>query len=97
MGLKLYLIYPKLHTAESGLGLLNGHNSLQKHLFVMGNYEDLTYRSGKNLSHISISYESDASATLRYFFLGSGKLDPKDIRRTHPRSILASSNAVGLG
>ena len=52
---------------------------------------------GKNLSHISISYESDVSALLRHFFLGSGKLDPEDIRRTYPRSILAFSNAVGLG
>jgi hypothetical protein len=51
---------------------------------------------GKNLSLISICYESEASATLRYFFLGSGKLDPEDII-THPRSILAFSNAVGLG
>jgi len=52
---------------------------------------------GKNLSHTSISYESDASATFSYFFLGWGKLDPEDIRRTHSRSILAFNNAVGLG
>jgi len=51
---------------------------------------------GKYMSCICISYESDASATLRYFFLGSGKLDPKDIRRTHTISVLAFNNAVGL-
>jgi hypothetical protein len=54
-------------------------------------------RVGKYLCHISIYNESDVSATLKYFFLGSGKLDPKDIRRTHTRSVLAFSNAVGLG
>jgi len=40
---------------------------------------------GKNLFHISISYESGVSATLTYFFLGSGKLDPKERTRNNKK------------
>jgi hypothetical protein len=36
---------------------------------------------------------SDALAKLRYFFLSSSKLEPKHIRKTHPRLILAFSKA----
>jgi hypothetical protein len=52
---------------------------------------------GKNLCYISISYKSDVSATLKYFFLGSGKVDAKDIRIILTRTVLAFNNAAGLG
>jgi hypothetical protein len=53
---------------------------------------------GKNLSLIShILYECDALATLGHFCLGSDKLDPEFVRKTHPRSIVAFSKAAGLG
>jgi hypothetical protein len=54
---------------------------------------------GKNLSclFVCVLYEDDALATLRHCLLGSGKLDPETIRKTHPRLILAFSMAVGLG
>jgi len=42
-------------------------------------------------------HESDVLATLGYFFLGSGKLDPEVIRKTDQRSILAFSKSLGLG
>jgi len=71
--------------------------AITKSLSWDGNLLGLHMQEWERMFHISISYESDVSATLRYFFLGSGKLDPKDIRRTHTRSILAFSNAVDLG
>jgi hypothetical protein len=58
----------------------------------------LTCRSGKEFELSShILYECDVLATLGYFSLGSGKLDPEVIRKTHTRSTLAFSKAVGLG
>jgi hypothetical protein len=42
-------------------------------------------------------YDCDAVATFGYLFLGSGKLDPDIIRKTHPKSSLAFSKAVALG
>jgi hypothetical protein len=58
----------------------------------------LTCRSGKEFeSSFHRVNECDALVTLGYFFLGSGKPDPEVIRKTHPRSILAFSKAVGLG
>ena len=45
----------------------------------------VTCRSGKEFeSSFHILYERDALATLGYFFVGSGKLDPEVIRKTHP-------------
>jgi hypothetical protein len=34
---------------------------------------------------------------MRYFSLGSGKLDPRVVRETHPSLILAFFKAAGLG
>jgi hypothetical protein len=42
-------------------------------------------------------HESDALAKLGYFFLGSGKLYPDFIRKTHQRSVLACSKSSGPG
>jgi len=59
---------------------------------------DLICRSAKEFeSHFHILYECDALAVHRYFFLGLGKLDPKDNRKTHPTSFLAFGKALGLG
>jgi hypothetical protein len=42
-------------------------------------------------------YNCNAVATFGYFFLGSGKLHPEIIRKTHPRLTLAFSKAAALG
>jgi hypothetical protein len=49
----------------------------------------LICRSGKET-------ECDALAKTGYFFLGSGKLDPVVIRKTHPKLILPFIKAAGL-
>jgi hypothetical protein len=60
-----------------GCDLVNGHNVLRKHL---------TCRSRKEFeSSFHILHECDALTTLTYFFLGSGKLDSDNVRKTHPR------------
>jgi hypothetical protein len=48
-------------------------------------------------SRLPVSYEWYALATLGYFSLGWSKLDPDNNRKTHPRSFLPFSKAVGLG
>jgi hypothetical protein len=62
--------------------------------------DNLRCRIGKEFElSFHIFFEFDALATVSYFFLGSGKTDPEDIRKTYPRSIrvLACSEAVGCG
>jgi hypothetical protein len=44
-----------------------------------------------------ILYECDALAAHNYFILGLGKLDQKNNGKSHPRSFLAFSKALGLG
>jgi hypothetical protein len=51
---------------------------------------------GKNLSHLSTYFMCDALAAYNFLFLDLGKLDPKDIGKTHAGSFLAFSKAVGL-
>lgn len=46
-------------------------------------------RGKESESSSHILYEFDALATLRYFSLGSVKLDPEVIRKVHSRSALA--------
>jgi hypothetical protein len=60
--------------------------------------DDLTCSRWKEFqSCFHTSHERDAVATLTYLFLGTGKLDPEDIRKTHPTSVLTISKAVGRG
>jgi len=46
---------------------------------------------------LNMLHESGALATLGYFFIGSGNLDPEVIRKTHQRSNLAFSKSLELG
>jgi hypothetical protein len=61
---------------------------LVSHICESGKEFDLSFH---------IFYKGDTLATLGYVSLGSGKLKPDDIRKTHSRLILAFSKAVGLG
>ena len=97
-GRNLYLICPTFLQLKTVVGLLNGSNTLRKHLLTMRFCEDLTCWSGKECeSSFHTLYECGALATLRYFFLSSGKLEAENIRKTHPRTILAFVKVVRLG
>jgi hypothetical protein len=64
----------------------------------MGIFEDLTCRFGKESElSLHILHMCHVFATLRYFFLDSGKLDPEDVIKTYPRLNPAFSKAVRLG
>jgi hypothetical protein len=55
-------------------------------------------RSAKEFeSSFHILYECDDLAAHHHFFLGLGRLDPKNNGNTHPILFLAFSKALGLG
>jgi hypothetical protein len=72
-----------------GCGLMFVHNNLGKHVHVLEFMIISHVEVGRFMLSFYTLYECDALATLRYFGLGSGKLDPAVIRKTHPRSIQA--------
>jgi hypothetical protein len=65
------------------IGLLTGHNTLRRHLYIMGLSNNLTCRKcgtgRKPQNHILC--ECEALASLRHTHLASFFLDPEDIRK----------------
>jgi len=64
-------------------GLLTGHNTLRRHLYIMGLSNNPTCRkcgTGEETS-VHILCECEALASLRYTHLGSFVLDPEDVRK----------------
>jgi hypothetical protein len=64
------------------IGLLTGHNTLRRHLHIMGLCDSPICRkcgTGEE-SSVHILCECEAFASLRYTYLGSFFLDPEDIR-----------------
>ena len=63
-------------------GLLTGHNTLRRHLYVMGLSSDPTRRKygTEEETSVHILCEYEALASLRHANLGSFFLDPEDIR-----------------
>jgi len=64
------------------VGLLTGHNTLIRHLHVMGLSNDPTCRKcgTEEETSVQILCECEALASLRHQYLGSIFLDPEDIR-----------------
>jgi hypothetical protein len=64
------------------IGLLTGHNTLRRHVRIMGLCDSLICRkcgAGEE-SSVHILCECEALASLRHTYLGSFFLDPEDIR-----------------
>ena len=64
------------------IGLLTGHNTLRRHLYIMGLSNNPTYRKcgTEEETSVHILCECEALASLRHAYLGSFFLDPEDIR-----------------
>ena len=64
------------------IGLLTGHNTLRRHLHIMGLSNDPTCRKcgTEEETSVHILCECVALASLRHKYLGSFFLDPEDIR-----------------
>jgi hypothetical protein len=88
------LVYPSFAYKLEGLW----HYEWPQHTIKASACDDLSYRSGNEFeSSFPVSCGCYALATLGYCFLGWSKLDTYNTRKTHPRSFLAFSKAVGLG
>ena len=80
------------------IGLLTGHNTLRRHLYVMGLSNNPTCRKCGTEEEISVHIlcECEALASLRYTHLGSFFLDPEDIRKLIIGAIWSFAKGTGL-
>jgi hypothetical protein len=64
------------------IGLLTGHNTLRRHLYIMGLYNNPSCRKcgTEEETSVHILCECEALASLRHTYLGSFFLDPEYIR-----------------
>jgi len=64
------------------IGLLTGHNTVRRHLHIMGLcYDPMCRKCGtEEETSVHILCECEALASLRHAYLGSFFLDPEDIR-----------------
>jgi len=78
--------------------LLTGHNTLRRHLHVMGLSNNPTCRKcgTEEETSIHILGECETLASLRHMYLGSFFLDPKDIRMLGVRAIWNFPKGTGF-
>ena len=64
------------------IGLLTGHNTVRRHLHIMGlsNNPTCRKRGTEEETSLHILGECEALASLRHTYLGSFFFDPEDIR-----------------
>jgi hypothetical protein len=79
-------------------GLLTGHNTLRRHLHLMGLLDSPICRKCgvKEESSAHILCECEALAVLRYRYLGSFFLEPEDVKSISFGAIWSFSKATGL-
>ena len=80
------------------IGLLTGHNTLRRHLYVMGLSNNRTCRKCgiEEETSVDISCEFEALASFRHTYLGSFFLDPEDIRKLSIGVIWNFAKGTGL-
>ena len=79
-------------------GLLTGHNTLRRHLHLLGLHDSPLCRKcgAKEETSAHILCECEALASLRHAHPGSFFLEPEDIRRIGLGAIWTYSKATGL-
>jgi len=80
------------------IGLLTGHNTLRRHLYIMGLSNNPTCRKcgTEEETSVHILCECEALASCRYTYLGSFFLDLKDIRKLGMGAIWNFAKRTGL-
>jgi len=79
------------------IGLLPGHNTLRRHLHIMGLHSNPICRCGTDEeTSVHILCECQALASLRHTYLGSFFLDLEDIRVLGVGAIWNFANGTGL-
>jgi hypothetical protein len=77
-------------------GLLTGHNTLRRHLYIMGPIDNPSHRrcAAKEETEANVLCECEALTLLRHTYLGSFFLNPDDIKSLG--AIWNFSTATGL-
>jgi hypothetical protein len=80
------------------IGLLTGHNTLRRHLHMMGLTGDPTCRKcgTEEETSVHISCECKALASLRHRYLGSLFLNPEDVRVLGVGAVWNFAKGTGL-
>jgi len=80
------------------LGLLTGHNTLRRHLHIMGLCSDPICRKCRTEEETSVHIlcECEALASLRHAYMGSFFLGPEDIRELGMGAIWNFAKGTGL-
>jgi hypothetical protein len=80
------------------IGLLTGHNTLRRHLHIMGLSDNPICRKcgTEEKTSVHILCECEALVSLRYTYLGSFCLDTEDIRVVAVRAIWNHAKETGL-
>jgi hypothetical protein len=80
------------------IGLLTGHNTLRRHLYLLGLLDSPLCRgcgvNEKTSAHVLC--ECEALASLSHMYMGSFFLEPKDIKRIGLGAIWSFGKATGL-
>ena len=79
-------------------GLLTGHNTLKRHLYLLGLLDSpLCRKCGlREETSAHILCECEALASLRHAYLGSFLLEPEDVKRLGMGAIWNFSTVTGL-
>jgi len=79
-------------------GLLNGHNTLRRHLYIMGLMDSplCRRRGAEEVTSAYVLCECEALASLRHIYFGSFFLDPEDVRSQGLRAIEDLSRGTGF-
>ena len=80
------------------IGLLTGHNTLRRHLYIMGLSNNPTCRKcgTEEETSVHILCECEAMASLRNAYLGSFFVDPEDIRKLSAGALWNFAKRTGL-
>jgi hypothetical protein len=80
------------------IGLLTGHNTLRRHLYITGlcNDPNCTKCGTEKETSVHILCECEALASLRLTYLGSSFLDPEEIRVLGMGAIWNCAEGTGL-
>jgi hypothetical protein len=95
---KTRLLYFNRKQSREVTGLVTGHNTLSRHLHVMGLTDSpLCRRCGaEEETSVDVLSECEALTTLRHAYLGSFFMDPEDIRGLSPGAIWNFIKGTGL-
>jgi hypothetical protein len=79
-------------------GLLTGHNTLRRHLYIMGLIDSLLCRrcGAEEETSPHVLCKCEAVVSLRHVYLGSSFLDPQDVKSLNLGVIWNFSKGTGL-